>query len=62
MWAEKAKAIGFKEVTAGPLIRSSYKAEEMAKKSKTKCTGNNIQSEEGSLSNRVQKSTYMAGM
>lgn len=28
-WAEKAKAIGFKEVAAGPLIRSSYKAEEM---------------------------------
>jgi lipoic acid synthetase len=32
MWAHKAKAMGFKEVAAGPLIRSSYKAEEMAKR------------------------------
>jgi lipoic acid synthetase len=29
MWAAKAKAMGFEEVAAGPLIRSSYKAEEM---------------------------------
>jgi lipoic acid synthetase len=28
-WAEKARAMGFKEVASGPLIRSSYKAEEM---------------------------------
>jgi lipoic acid synthetase len=31
MWAEKAKAMGFMEVAAGPMIRSSYKAEEMVK-------------------------------
>lgn len=62
MWAEKAKAIGFKEVTAGPLIRSSYKAEEMVKKSKTKCTGNDIWTEEGSSSNWGEESIYMARM
>ncbi|MCG2750351.1 MAG: lipoyl synthase [Desulfobacteraceae bacterium] len=28
-WAEKAKIIGFTDVAAGPLVRSSYKAEEM---------------------------------
>lgn len=28
-WAEKANVMGFKEVASGPLIRSSYKAEEM---------------------------------
>jgi lipoic acid synthetase len=28
-WAQKAKKMGFKEVAAGPLIRSSYKAEQM---------------------------------
>ena len=32
-WADKSKALGFKEVAAGPLIRSSYKAEEMVKRS-----------------------------
>jgi lipoate synthase len=31
LWAAKAKTMGFKEVAAGPLIRSSYKAEEMTK-------------------------------
>ena len=36
LWAEKARAIGFKEVAAGPLIRSSYKAEEMAINTKSK--------------------------
>lgn len=29
IWAEKARALGFKEVASGPLVRSSYKAEEM---------------------------------
>ncbi|SDP86551.1 lipoyl synthase, partial [Desulforhopalus singaporensis] len=28
-WADKAKTMGFKEVASGPLIRSSYKAEQM---------------------------------
>jgi len=28
-WAEKAKEMGFKEVAAGPLVRSSYKAEQL---------------------------------
>jgi lipoic acid synthetase len=32
MWADKAKNLGFKQVVAGPLIRSSYKAEEMKKR------------------------------
>jgi lipoic acid synthetase len=29
MWGNKARAMGFKDVAAGPLIRSSYKAETM---------------------------------
>lgn len=37
-WAEKAKIMGFKEVAAGPLIRSSYKAEEMVKRHVFKST------------------------
>jgi lipoic acid synthetase len=31
-WAEKARDMGFKEVAAGPLVRSSYKAEEMIRR------------------------------
>ena len=30
MWAEKAKRMGFEWVAAGPLVRSSYRADEMA--------------------------------
>lgn len=37
MWAKKAEAMGFKGVAAGPLIRSSYKAEEMVKDKKSEC-------------------------
>jgi lipoic acid synthetase len=29
-WAEEARAIGFAEVAAGPLVRSSYRAEQLA--------------------------------
>ncbi|MDH3211038.1 MAG: lipoyl synthase [Myxococcales bacterium] len=29
-WAERARAIGFREVAAGPLVRSSYRAEALA--------------------------------
>ncbi len=29
IWAGTARAMGFKEVAAGPLVRSSYRADEM---------------------------------
>ncbi len=29
-WAERARALGFREVAAGPLVRSSYRAERLA--------------------------------
>jgi lipoic acid synthetase len=29
-WAERARALGFSEVAAGPLVRSSYRAEQLA--------------------------------
>jgi lipoic acid synthetase len=29
-WAEEARALGFAEVAAGPLVRSSYRAEQLA--------------------------------
>jgi lipoic acid synthetase len=29
-WAEEARALGFEEVAAGPLVRSSYRAEQLA--------------------------------
>jgi lipoic acid synthetase len=29
VWAETARCAGFKEVAAGPLVRSSYRADEM---------------------------------
>jgi lipoic acid synthetase len=29
-WAERARALGFREVAAGPLVRSSYRAEKLA--------------------------------
>lgn len=30
-WAEEARALGFREVAAGPLVRSSYRAERLAR-------------------------------
>jgi lipoic acid synthetase len=29
-WAAEARALGFEEVAAGPLVRSSYRAERLA--------------------------------
>jgi hypothetical protein len=51
MWAEKAKAMGFQEVAAGPLIRSSYKAEELANRPESKSKENEIWTEKDSSSN-----------
>jgi lipoic acid synthetase len=31
-WAERARSLGFSEVAAGPLVRSSYRAEQLARK------------------------------
>jgi lipoic acid synthetase len=30
-WAERARTLGFREVAAGPLVRSSYRAEQLAR-------------------------------
>jgi len=35
-WAKKAKEMGFKEVAAGPLVRSSYRAEQLLNSQVTK--------------------------
>ncbi|HBA84580.1 MAG TPA: lipoyl synthase [Verrucomicrobia bacterium] len=31
-WADRARQMGFKEVAAGPMVRSSYKADELARR------------------------------
>jgi lipoic acid synthetase len=60
MWADKAKAMGFKEVAAGPLMRSSYKAEEMVERPEPKSKENEIWTEKDSSSNWGPESIYMA--
>jgi len=41
-WAERARALGFAEVAAGPLVRSSYRAEQLARADEPGANGTQI--------------------